>query len=259
MSHELSADGLLSVSEHRRQIVLDTETTGLDVADSHRIIEVGAVEIVDRRLTGTHFHEYLQPDRAIDQGAFEVHGISQEFLADKPRFAAIVERFLAFIDGAELIIHNAAFDVAFIDAELRLCAANTRTDLSCEVVTDSLALARKKYPGQRNSLDALCRRLEIDNSRRKLHGALLDAEILADVYLRMTGGQSALTFGEDPSEAGAAADVSRAERQSYPNLPVIEASEQELLAHASYVRKLASAESGCVWQRLGLDADAPHC
>ena len=183
-----------------RQIVLDTETTGLEITESHRIIEIGGVEIVDRKLTGNHYHQYIQPDRAIDAGALEVHGISSEFLADKPRFEHVADAFLDFVEGAEVIIHNAAFDVSFLDYEFRLCNANTRMDLICDSVTDSLLLARKQFPGQRNSLDALCKRLDIDNSRRQLHGALLDAEILAEVYLRMTGGQSSLGFDLDVSQ-----------------------------------------------------------
>lgn len=238
-----------------RQIVLDTETTGLEVALDHRIIEIGGVEIVDRRLTGRHFHQYLQPDRAIDAGAFEVHGISAEFLADKPRFPDIVDEFLEFIEGAELIIHNAPFDVAFIDHELRLCKANTRTDLSCAQVTDSLAVARKKYPGQRNSLDALCRRLSVDNTRRKLHGALLDAEILADVYLLMTGGQSSLLL-ESAADTNADSDTAAFahSRQLHDDLPVVTASVVEIQAHGQWLARLAEkSDNGCVWNTLQLD------
>lgn len=236
-----------------RQIVLDTETTGLEVAMDHRIIEIGGVEIVDRRLTGNHFHVYLQPDRSIDAGALEVHGISQEFLADKPRFPDIVDDFLAFIEDAELVIHNAPFDVAFIDHELRLCNANTRTDLSCAVVTDSLAVARKKYPGQRNSLDALCRRLSVDNTRRKLHGALLDAEILADVYLLMTGGQSALVLESDSEDQAATEEFARRD-VLHNDLPVITATVEEIDAHAKWLAKLADkSESGCVWTTMQIE------
>ena len=238
-----------------RQIVLDTETTGLEVALDHRIIEIGGVEIIDRRLTGRHYHQYLQPDRAIDAGALEVHGISSEFLADKPRFADIVDEFLAFIEGAELIIHNAPFDVAFIDHELRLCRANTRTDLSCELVTDSLAVARKKFPGQRNSLDALCRRLSVDNTRRKLHGALLDAEILADVYLLMTGGQSALLLESAlDSEADSNAAARAVNLDTHEDLPVVTATLEEIQAHGAWLARLAEkGESGCIWSNLQLD------
>ena len=179
-----------------RQIVLDTETTGLDPAAGHRVIEIGGVEIINRRPTGRHIHFYLQPDRAIDPDAQRVHGISSEFLADKPRFPEVAEEFLDFIRAAELIIHNAPFDIGFLEHELRLWGgvANTIREL-CGVL-DTLELARLRHPGQRNSLDALCKRYNIDNSRRELHGALLDAEILADVYLAMTGGQVSLVLAD---------------------------------------------------------------
>ena len=236
-------------SRHLRQVVLDTETTGLEVSQHHRIIEIGAVEIVNRRLTGRHYHQYIQPDRAIDAGALEVHGITEEFLADKPRFAAISDEFLDFVQGAEVVIHNAAFDVAFLDYELKLCAANTRMDLCCIEVTDSLALARKQYPGQRNSLDALCRRLGIDNARRTLHGALLDSEILAEVYLAMTGGQSSLGL-----EIAGAADAENGDSgividsASYPDIPVLRASDVEIKEHALWMEKLEKESAdGCVW------------
>ena len=173
-----------------RQVVLDTETTGLEVCQGHRIIEIGCVEIVDRKLTGRHYHQYIKPERAIDQGALEVHGITEEFLADKPVFSRVADEFMDFIRGAELIIHNAPFDVGFIDAELKLIDADARLVASECKITDSLQLARAKHPGQRNNLDALCQRYAVDNSNRTLHGALLDAEILADVYLPMTGGQT---------------------------------------------------------------------
>ncbi|MDH5470762.1 MAG: DNA polymerase III subunit epsilon, partial [Gammaproteobacteria bacterium] len=170
-----------------RQVVLDTETTGLEPSDGHRIIEIGCVELVDRRLTGNTYHQYIQPDRTIDPGAIEVHGITNESLVDKPRFADIAGAFLGFIRDAELVIHNAPFDVGFINNEFGLLEQVTDTvERHCKVL-DTLMLARRLHPGQRNSLDALCRRYDIDNSRRELHGALLDAEILADVYLAMTG------------------------------------------------------------------------
>ena len=175
-----------------RQIVLDTETTGLEPAEGHRIIEIGCVEMVNRRLTGNNFHRYLQPDREIDDGAIEVHGITNEFLADKPRFKDIAREFLDYIKGAQLVIHNAAFDVGFMVHEFGLLKAGFgKTEDHCTVL-DTLLMARKMHPGQRNSLDALCKRYEIDNSHRDLHGALLDAEILAYVYLGMTGGQTNL-------------------------------------------------------------------
>jgi len=219
-----------------RQIVLDTETTGLDPASGHRIIEIGCVEVFERRLTGENFHVYINPEREIDVGAFEVHGISSDFLSDKPLFAAVQREFLDFVDGAELIIHNAPFDVAFLDHELRLNGYDRRLADHCQV-TDSLALARKMYPGQRNSLDALCRRLEINNSHRTLHGALLDSEILADVFLRMTGGQ--ITFALDVSGADdPQASESAMTRQQVESLRVVEPSETELAAHQIWIERL---------------------
>lgn len=232
-----------------RQIVLDTETTGLEISENHRIIEIGGVEIVDRKLTGNHYHQYIQPDRTIDAGALEVHGISSEFLEDKPRFEQIADAFLEFVEGAEVIIHNAAFDVSFLDYEFRLCSANTRMDLICDSVTDSLLLARKQFPGQRNSLDALCRRLDIDNSRRKLHGALLDAEILAEVYLRMTGGQSSLGFDLDISQdKNADSNDLLVDPLQYPPQVVLQATEEEQQAHLVWLEKLQKESAGgCVW------------
>ncbi len=238
--------------QYHRQIVLDTETTGLEVALQHRIIEIGAVEIIDRKLTGRHYHQYIKPDRAIDVGALEVHGITEEFLADKPRFEEITDEFLAYIEGAEVVIHNAAFDVTFLDHEFKLCRANTRMELACEKVTDSLALARKMYPGQRNSLDALCRRLDIDNSRRQLHGALLDSEILAEVYLMMTGGQSALSFDLDSArDAKDENGAVRIDPALYPPMHVISASNEELTAHQEWIDRLEKENGGsCVWSGL---------
>ncbi|NMW25395.1 DNA polymerase III subunit epsilon, partial [Rhodanobacter denitrificans] len=178
-----------------RQIVLDTETTGLEVRQGHRLVEIACVEMVERRLTGRYYQTYLNPDRAIDEGARQVTGIEDEFLLDKPRFAEVVEEFLAFIDGAELIIHNAGFDIGFLDAELaRLGNGTGRIGDRCGVL-DTLAMARERYPGQRNNLDALCKRLGVDNSRRDLHGGLIDAQLLADVYLAMTSGQVAFDLG----------------------------------------------------------------
>src|ERR1700753_4217836 len=187
-----------------RQIVLDTETTGLEPELGHRIIEIGCVEIVNRRVTGRTFHRYLNPERAIDEGEMAVHGIKRADLDDKPKFAEIAEELLGFISDAELVIHNAAFDVAFLDAELARLAGSRAVATLCRVL-DTLALARSMHPGQRNNLDALCKRYSIDNSRRELHGALLDARILADVYLAMTGGQAALALAE-VAAAGSSAD-----------------------------------------------------
>jgi DNA polymerase-3 subunit epsilon len=235
-----------------RQIVLDTETTGLEVALGHRIIEIGGVELIDRKLTGRHFHKYVNPQREIDDGAFEVHGISLEFLADKPIFQEIAAEFLDFVRDAELIIHNAPFDVSFLDNELsQLKGPRLRIGGICQV-TDSLALARHKHPGQKNSLDALCRRYEVDNSARSLHGALLDAEILADVYLAMTGGQTML-FGVNQgggrtSESDEEAAVEIA--MDRPPLAVIKACADELRAHEQMLDLLDKrAEQGSVWRR----------
>lgn len=234
--------------------MLDTETTGLEVSQGHRIIEIGAVEIVDRRLTGRHFHKYVNPQRDIDDGAFEVHGIGREFLADKPVFAEVAEEFLDFVRDAELVIHNAPFDVAFLDAELaRLQQPGTNIAALCSV-TDSLALARHKHPGQKNSLDALCRRYLVDNSARNLHGALLDAEILADVYLAMTGGQTHLFGGtqdgrSDDSDGEWLAELALpADR---PPLKVVRATPQECAEHERMLDLLDErAAAGSVWRRL---------
>jgi DNA polymerase III subunit epsilon len=234
-----------------RQIVLDTETTGLEVQLGHRIIEIGAVEIIDRKLTGRHFHKYVNPNRDIDDGAFQVHGISRAFLADKPTFAAVASEFLDFIRGAELVIHNAPFDVAFLEAELVLLDHEPGSLQAMCRITDSLALARHKHPGQKNSLDALCRRYLVDNSARDLHGALLDAEILADVYLAMTGGQTQLFGGAQLSGQMAAADaVRRTLAADRPPLPVIRATEEESAAHARFLDLLdARAPGGSLWRR----------
>jgi DNA polymerase-3 subunit epsilon len=184
-----------------RQIVLDTETTGLEPAEDHRIIEIGCVELTNRRITKHTFHQYLWPERDIDAGALEVHGISNEFLQGKPRFAEVVEEFVDFVRGAELVIHNAPFDIAFLNAELRRIDGGWENIEQYCTILDTLPLARELHPGQRNSLDALCRRYAVDNTGRELHGALLDAELLADVYLAMTGGQTALSF-DAQSESG---------------------------------------------------------
>jgi DNA polymerase-3 subunit epsilon len=228
-----------------RQIVLDTETTGLEPEQGHRIIEIGCVEMVDRRLTGNNFHQYLQPDREIDAGAIEVHGITNEFLADKPHFGDVAADFVDYVRGAELIIHNAPFDVGFLNHELRLIGHPSALDDVC-AVTDTLVMAKKMHPGQRNSLDALCKRYDIDNSHRELHGALLDAEILADVYLMMTGGQAALMLDsevgdEDGKPSG---DGIRRLPTGRPPLRVVRASDTELEAH----RKLLDGMGGaCLW------------
>ncbi|MBX2883665.1 MAG: DNA polymerase III subunit epsilon [Granulosicoccus sp.] len=230
-----------------RQIALDTETTGLETRDGHRIIEIGCVELCERRLSGHNLHLYIQPDREIDAGAFAVHGISNEFLADKPRFAGIAQQLIDYLSGAELIIHNADFDVGFLEHELRLCNRDIELAQICQV-TDSLALAREQFPGQRNSLDALCKRLGVNNSHRTLHGALLDAEILADVYLRMTGGQTALTLDQEGDSAERIANVS--DSVDISRLVVIQADEDELAAHEQWLERLRDSGDGCIWDRV---------
>lgn len=232
-----------------RQIVLDTETTGLEPERGHRIIEIGAVELINRRLTRKQFHMYINPERDIDPGAQAVHGLSFEFLADKPKFAEVVQPFLAFIEGAELIIHNAPFDIAFLNYELALLVDERRIHDLCRV-TDSLALAKGKHPGQRNSLDALCRRYSVDNSARELHGALLDAEILADVYLAMTGGQVALFSGGDGDKTPD--EVFDTPLQHRPgSLPVLRANFEEISAHDAFLSLLDKESGGStVWRRL---------
>ncbi|MCC7464002.1 MAG: DNA polymerase III subunit epsilon [Gammaproteobacteria bacterium] len=238
-----------------RQIVLDTETTGLEPARGHRIIEIGCVELINRRCTGRHFHQYLNPERDIEAAALAVHGLSAEKLADQPRFADIAAAFVEFVGASELIIHNAPFDIAFLDAELaRLAlAVPIRMGERCAVL-DTLALARELHPGQRNSLDALCRRYGVDNSRRELHGALLDARILADVYLAMTGGQSALALeaGARHRDAGGRAPLAR------PAAPlrVQYASPEELAAHAQLLELLEKSSGGrCAWRALAAGED----
>ena len=238
-----------------RQVVLDTETTGLEPAAGHRIIEIGCVELLDRRLTGRHFHRYINPQRDVDPGAFEVHGISGEFLADKPVFAQIAAEFLDFVSGAELIIHNAAFDVGFIDNELALLDKGLgRIAARCGVV-DSLALARARHPGQKNRLDDLCRRYGVDNSQRELHGALLDAEILADVYLLLTGGQTALALeGEGEAAFGASTEGVEIRPLSSDRAPlrIQRANPAELERHRERLAAIARASGrGCVWPSEG--------
>ncbi len=241
-----------------RQIVLDTETTGLEPDLGHRVIEIGCVEIVNRRPTGRTFHHYLNPEREIDKGALEVHGITAEFLQGKPRFADVAEELMTFISGAELVIHNAAFDMSFLDAELRRHATRApnsgarQASTECRVL-DTLALARSMHPGQRNNLDALCKRYEIDNSHRELHGALLDARILADVYLAMTGGQVGLALDELMAGAHVLEGAGQVRALLRPAIPlvVISASAEELSAHQAMLQTIAKASKGrCLWQAL---------
>ena len=237
----------------RRQIVLDTETTGLEVSQGHRIVEIGCVELVNRRITGRHYHQYIDPQRDIDVGAMEVHGITSEFLTGKPTFSDIAPDFIKFIEGAELVIHNAPFDVGFIDAELdRLEPAAGQLEGFCGVV-DTLLMARHKHPGQRNNLDALCQRYEIDNSSRSLHGALLDAEILAEVYLAMTGGQATLRLSAEASEvtgqfAGQEATIRRLPLNRQP-LPVLPASTLELERHEAKLDELDQTAGISLWRK----------
>lgn len=233
-------------TKQHRQVVLDTETTGINPKEGHKIIEIGCVELINRRLTQNRFHVYLNPDREIDAGAIEVHGITNEFLKDKSRFADIVEDFMRFTRGAELIIHNAPFDVGFLNHELAQLPNETRSVESNSTVFDTLAFARKKHPGARNSLDALCKRYGIDNSHRDLHGALLDAEILADVYLIMSGGQASLL---DESEEVHNNDQQRVVRLSAdrPRLKVIDCTAEELIDHQQRLEKIAKMSGNCLW------------
>jgi DNA polymerase-3 subunit epsilon len=232
-----------------RQIVLDTETTGLEAELGHRIIEIGCVELVNRRPTGRTFHRYLNPERDIDAAALGVHGIARADLAREPLFADIAAELLAFIADAELVIHNAAFDVGFLDMELARTSGPARTIASVARVLDTLALARQRHPGQRNNLDALCKRYSVDNSNRDLHGALLDARLLADVYLAMTGGQAALALDDrgiaQPGSLGGAA--ARAPLRSGGPLVVIMATPAELVAHEALLALVAKTSGRCAW------------
>ncbi len=233
-----------------RQIVLDTETTGIDPRAGHRIIEIGCVEVVNRKLTGNHFHVYINPQREIEAEAIEVHGITNEFLVDKPVFADVAADFIAFIQGAQLVIHNAPFDVGFMDHEFALHSAtrSTKTAGICEVL-DTLALARRMHPGQKNNLDALCKRYGIDNSHRELHGALLDAEILADVYLLMTGGQTKLNLLGQGAEgqSGESSGIRKVNR-SANKLKVIYASADELAQHEARLDIVQNSDGQCLWR-----------
>ena len=240
-----------------RQIVLDTETTGLEIAQGHRIIEIGCVELVNRKLTGNHYHQYINPHRAIDQGALEVHGITSEFLADKPAFETISAAFIEFVQGAELIIHNAPFDLGFLDSELQRLSPSKGSVVDRCTVIDTLVMARSKHPGQRNSLDALCQRYEVDNSQRDLHGALLDAEILADVYLAITGGQTALQLSGSGNDQNGQSRMEPIVRLSdnRESLLVIKATPTELTAHESQLEAIAAVSGGKVlWRDTAAEA-----
>ncbi len=234
-----------------RQIVLDTETTGLEVSQGHRVIEIGCIELKDRRPSGRTFHRYLCPERAVDPGALAVHGLTDEFLARQPRFAAVADEFLAFIEGAELVIHNAPFDIGFLEAEIDRLERGLKPLAEICQVLDTLGLARRLHPGQRNSLDALCKRYGVDNSNRELHGALLDARILADVYLIMTGGQGALTLeAESGQQAAAHGHFVHIDRSGVA-IPVVRATPEELAAHEHALDAVARASGGQVLFRGG--------
>jgi DNA polymerase III subunit epsilon len=234
-----------------RQIVLDTETTGLEPSKGHRIIEIGCVELENRKLTGNHYHQYIQPEREVEAQAIEIHGISNEFLVGKPTFSQVMDEFMAFVDGAELIIHNAPFDIGFINHELAHFGGKKYQAIThyCSVI-DTLVMARQKHPGQKNNLDALCKRYGVDNSQRDLHGALLDAEILADVYLLMTGGQRTLSLSStDNNENNENTQVSMIQRlRSALDLPIIYASAEENILHQKKLLSIDKISQGkCVW------------
>lgn len=235
-----------------RQIVLDTETTGLDPSQGHRVIEIGCVEVVDRKLTGNHYHVYINPQRVVPEDAIAVHGITNEFLADKPVFADIAASFFEFVQGAELVIHNAPFDMGFLNHELRVLGSSAAPlENHCSVL-DTLYLARQKHPGQKNNLDALCKRYGIDNGHRELHGALLDAEILADVYLFMTGGQTTLELAAESASEGEASSANLfAAQTNARDLPIIEANSAELAAHENLLALIDKKSEGALWKRGG--------
>lgn len=244
-----------------RQIVLDTETTGMNLDGSvshkgHKIIEIGAVEVINRRLTGNHFHVYINPKRQVEEAAFAIHGLSDDFLKDKPIFSDIAEEFIRFISKAELIIHNAPFDMGFIDHEFSLMKHKAKLSDLCKV-TDTLVMARRLFPGKRNNLDVLCERYQIDNSHRRFHGALLDAELLAEVYLAMTGGQTLLSFTNHTLQANGANKVSGLDikiERAKSRLPVIRASSKELSLHEQTLDNLEKKSGAAIW-RTNPDTD----
>jgi len=237
-----------------RQIILDTETTGLEPKQGHRIIEIGCIELINRRKTERNFHQYLNPERDIEDGAFNIHGLSNEFLSDKSRFADIAQEFIDFIRDGELIIHNAPFDVGFINAELKLLGKKWGKIEDYCIVFDTLVLAREKHPGQKNNLDALCKRYEVDNSQRDLHGALLDAQILLDVYLKMTGGQTDLTFHSVATSHGVKGKSEQYINNKHKKLIVIEPTENELAEHRMLLESIKDKNKGkCIWIETELD------
>jgi len=233
-----------------RQVILDTETTGIGHAAGHRIIEIGCLELIDRQLTGEQFHVYLNPDRAIDEGAAKVHGIRSEFLQDKPRFNEVMQDFIDFVDGAELIIHNAPFDVGFLNAELKRASWAKPLESHCSIL-DTLVMAKKKHPGQRNNLDALCKRYDVGNSHRKLHGALLDSELLGYVYLAMTGGQATL-FGEneDSGRTGQNQEFNQQAPVLSSTSSILRATELELAEHDAFIQLLSKKSGVNHWSEL---------
>lgn len=238
-------------SLNHRQIVLDTETTGLEHRQGHRIIEIGCVEVINRKLTGNNYQVYLNPEREIEQGAIEVHGITNEFLQDKPRFSDVYEKLIDYLRGGELVIHNAPFDIGFLDAELAKIADATPVMNEICMVHDTLIQARKMFPGQKNDLDSLCKRYEIDNSHRELHGALLDAEILADVYLMMTGGQTALSLEADSDSEQQSGQEQESVDLGKLALALVEPQENELKRHTQWLAQLDKKVDGqCIWSRL---------
>jgi DNA polymerase-3 subunit epsilon len=237
-----------------RQIILDTETTGLEHAQGHRIIEIGCVEVKNRRKTERCYHQYLNPERDIEDGAFEVHGISNENLADKPVFRDIAQDFINFIRDSELIIHNAPFDVGFINAELQILGSEWGQLEDYCTITDTLVMAREMHPGQRNSLDALCKRYKVDNSQRELHGALLDAQILLDVYLAMTGGQTALFIDDSNQTKHSSNQGTNHIDPDRPRLRIIEPTSVEMDAHRDRLDKIEKESEGqCIWLHMGKD------
>ncbi len=235
-----------------RQIFLDTETTGLEIRDGNRIIEIGCIEMIDRKLTGNNYHQYIKVDRDSEEGALNVHGITTKFLSDKPYFNEIFDDFLSYVNGAELIIHNAPFDVAFLNNEFSLLGKllsndKKRLENSCHI-SDSLVLAREMHPGQRNSLDALCKRYDIINEHRTLHGALLDSEILADVYLAMTGGQKTLMLGDSAeNDSGLAGVIEFTRLENKASLQVLKANQDEVNAHLEYIKEIEEGSGKNLW------------
>ncbi|MGB0899625.1 MAG: DNA polymerase III subunit epsilon [Psychrobium sp.] len=241
----------MSTSSYQRQVVLDTETTGMNQAGgpiylNHKIIEIGCVEVINRRLTGRHYHVYIKPDRLVDPEAFEVHGISDAFLRDKPTFAQVADEFIDFISGAELVIHNAPFDVGFMDYEFDLLNRGIAQTAQMSGILDTLVMAKEMHPGQRNSLDALCKRYGIDNSSRELHGALLDAEILADVYLAMTGGQTKLNL-TNVGDSDAQSSGGKINLDPSLVLNVLNANDNELSAHRERLDVVVAKGGSCKW------------